>query len=59
MPGFSVIAMFRLTRLYLAMPDDAAAAIWLFQKANLRPKLVCTKSFTDELKLCWPPPAQL
>src|SRR4029077_13762047 len=30
-----------------------------FQKANLRPKLVCTKSFTDELKLCWPPPTQL
>jgi hypothetical protein len=31
----------------------------LFQKANLRPKLVCTKFFTDELKLCWPPATQL
>jgi hypothetical protein len=32
---------------------------WLFQKAYLQPKLVCIKSFTDELKLCWPPLSQL
>jgi hypothetical protein len=31
-----------------------AAAIWLgcFQNANLKPKLACTKFFTEELKLC-------
>ena len=34
MPGFSVIAMFRLTQLYLALPDDVAAAIWLFSEGE-------------------------
>jgi hypothetical protein len=36
-----------------------AASISIFQKANLKPKLVPTKSFTPELKLCWPPLTQL
>jgi len=29
-----------------------AASVSLTQKANLKPKLTCIKSFTDELKLC-------
>ena len=37
----------------------SAASISIFQKANLKPKLVPTKSFTPELKLCWPPLTQL
>ena len=32
---------------------------WLFQKAYLKPKLACIKSFTDELKLCRPLPTML
>jgi len=45
MPGFSVIAMFRLTQLYLAMPDDAAAAIWLFSEGESETEIGLYKVF--------------
>jgi hypothetical protein len=45
MPGFSVIAMFRLTRLYLAMPDDAAAAIWLSSERESETEIGLYKVF--------------